>query len=253
MSATLSGFALSVVDPSRPVPRGVVAAGGRIDAKRFAVYRNNVHVGLVGTLEARFPVVRRLVGEAFFTGMARVFVGQEKPRSPVLMHYGDTFPDFVAGFPPAGGLPYLADVARLEVRWSEAYNAADDVPATPSDLAEIPPDQLAGTVLHRHSAAALVVSDYAVGSIWDANQQDVVPALDPRRREAVLVARPGAEVRLHILPLTDVAFARALLDGRTIAEAAGELPDGADVGSILIALVALGAFAHVETNRELLS
>ncbi len=250
MSAALSGFALSLVDPSRPVPAGVIASGGRVDARRFAVYRNNVHVSLVGALEARFPVVRRLVGEAFFSGMARVYVADEKPRSPVLMHYGETFPEFVAGFPPARQLPYLADVARLEVRSSAAYNAADATPITPADLAEIPADQLAGTVLHRHPAAALVTSDFAIGSIWEANQLDIVPPVDPRRGQAVLVVRPRADVQLRVLPDADVAFARALLDGETIGEAAGRLGAGADLGTSFIGLVALGAFAHAETYRE---
>lgn len=250
MTAALSGFALSLVDPSRPVPAGVVASGGRIDTRRFAVYRNNVHVSLVGALEARFPVVRRLVGEEFFSGMARVYVADEKPRSPVLMHYGETFPEFVAGFPPARQLPYLADVARLEVRSSTAYNAADATPITLADLAEIPPDQLAGTVLHRHPAAALVISDFAIGSIWEANQLETVPPVDPRRREAVLVTRPEVDVQLRVIPQADVAFAQALLDGETIGEAAGRLGDGADVGTSLIGLIALGAFAHAETYRE---
>ena len=28
------------------------------------------------------------------------------------MLYGDGFPDFIAGFPPAAAIPFLADVAR---------------------------------------------------------------------------------------------------------------------------------------------
>ena len=36
---------------------------GAPDARRFAVYRNNVAVGLIGALEARYPVSRRIAGD----------------------------------------------------------------------------------------------------------------------------------------------------------------------------------------------
>jgi hypothetical protein len=64
-------FASALLDPTLPVPDGVTSARGEGDAKRFAVYRNNVAVSLAKALGQRFPVVQRLVGDAFFNGMAR--------------------------------------------------------------------------------------------------------------------------------------------------------------------------------------
>jgi hypothetical protein len=250
MSMVLSGFAASVIDPARPVPHGVVGPHGRSDAKRFAVYRNNVHVGLVGALEARFPVVRRLVGEEFFTAMARVYVGAEKPNSPVLMHYGDTFPGFIAGFAPAATLPYLADVATLEARWSDAYNAADIEPIGPAALADVPPDRLGQAVLRRHPAAALVSSRHAIGSIWSAHQGEQVVPVNAGVPEAVLVVRPGVEVKLHVLPQEDLAFASSLLAGEPLGLAAAGLGENADAGAVLVGLISLSAFAEVESYGE---
>ncbi len=132
----------ALVDPNLAVPRGLVSPRGDADAKRFAVYRNNVHVGLVNALASRFPVTRRVVGAEFFTAMARVFVGQTKPRSPVLLTYGDDFPEFIAGFSPAAGLPYLPDVAQLEVLWSRAYHAADTPVLDHGDLANLSVERL---------------------------------------------------------------------------------------------------------------
>jgi hypothetical protein len=250
MSTVLSGFAASLVDPDLPVPPGIVGPRGRADNRRFAVYRNNVHVSLVGALEARFPVVRRLVGEAFFAGMARVYVAAHKPHSPILMHYGDTFGDFIAGFSPARAVPYLADMARLEARWSDAYNAADAEPVGLGGLAAIAPDRLGEAVLRRHPAAALVSSAYAIGSIWAAHQHEPVAAVNAAIPETVLLVRPHADVRLHVLPTSDVAFARALLAGEPIGQAAMQLPPGSDAGAALVGLVSLGAFAEIESYEE---
>ena len=89
---------------------------GAPDARRFAVYRNNVAVGLIGALEARYPVSRRIAGDDLFRAMARAFVRANKPRSPVMIAYGGEFPEFVAEYlargprevrarllPPCGG------------------------------------------------------------------------------------------------------------------------------------------------------
>ena len=43
-------------------------------AKRFRIYRNNFHHGLSQQLAKAYPVVRRLVGDAFFFATARTFL-----------------------------------------------------------------------------------------------------------------------------------------------------------------------------------
>jgi len=72
---------------------------------RFAVYGNNVVVGLMEALQANFPATCRVVGDKFFRAMAREFVMLEPPTSPILLDYGAGFPDFIGCFEPAGPLP----------------------------------------------------------------------------------------------------------------------------------------------------
>ena len=74
-------FAAALLDPERAVPPEIASSGGKPAVKRFAVYRNNVTVGLVDALAARFPATQRIVGEEFFRGMAQVFAQAEPPRS----------------------------------------------------------------------------------------------------------------------------------------------------------------------------
>ena len=110
--------------------------------KRFGVYRNNVIAGLVSSLAARFPVVGRLVGDEFFGAMARCYVIDQPPRSPVLLLYGDTFPEFIENFVPAGSIEYLADVARLEFAKGRAYHATDASPLHRKIMAALRADRL---------------------------------------------------------------------------------------------------------------
>jgi hypothetical protein len=242
-------FTSALTNPAEPVPSGLVSPRGTTDAKRFAVYRNNVHVSLTGAIAARFPVVRQVVGEAFFAGMARVYVGQNKPQSPILLHYGDSFAEFIAGFPPASGLPYLPDLARLEAAWSDVYNAADVTTLSPADLGRIDAAALGALTLMLAPAARIVRSRYPVGSIWSAHQSSPVNIPPISGGECVLLTRPQAEVRVTVIPASAGAFLSALSEGNSLASASEaiitDFPDF-DPGAALVGLSGLGAFAAIK-------
>ncbi|MDZ4255109.1 MAG: DNA-binding domain-containing protein, partial [Sulfuritalea sp.] len=121
-------FAEALLAAEPVCPPGLTTWNGSAPEKRFAVYRNNVIVSLIDALADSFPVTQELVGEAFFRAMARQFVRENPPRSPVLALYGDGFAEFIAAFPAAAELAYLADVARLELLRVQAWHAADAEP-----------------------------------------------------------------------------------------------------------------------------
>jgi len=242
--ATIDAFALAVCDPARPAPPQTKGREGRPDARRFAVYRNNVAVALIGALEARYPVVRRLVGDAFFRAMAGAFVALDKPRSPVLIHYGAAFPDFIAGFEPAKDLAYLPDIARLENAWVEVYHAADAPALALEALGATAPEDLGASRFSPHPAARLLRFSHPAASIWAAHQG----AGEPRppeswRAEDTLVSRPAADVLVRVLPPGGYEFAAALFAGATLAEAAAQCAgEGFDPGAHLVGLIEAGAF-----------
>src|SRR5688500_10408784 len=91
-----AAFAAALTDARLPPPAHVIECGGGPGARPgFAVYRNTSRVTLIDALQARFPVTCRLVGGEFFRAMARTYVGDYPPRSPLLMAYGDDFPRFI--------------------------------------------------------------------------------------------------------------------------------------------------------------
>jgi hypothetical protein len=244
VEATIASFACALLDLSRPAPAATRRGDERPVERRFAVYRNNVAVALIGAIEARYPVVRRLVGDDFFRAMAGAFVAAQKPRSPALIHYGDGFPAFIAGFPPAEAVPYLADVARLESAWVEAYHAADADPLGLDALAAIAPDGLEALRFRPHPAARLLSFVHPAASIWEASQGDGEPRPPTVwAAEEALVARPDADVFVRVLPPGGFAFAAALFSGATLGDAAAlAAADGFDPGAHLFGLVEAGAF-----------
>ena len=209
-------FCAALLAGDAACPAGLVAWNGSDPGRRFAVYRNNVTVGLVDALADSFPVTRELVGEAFFHAMAREFVRAAPPRSPVLALYGSGFADFIAGFPPASGLPYLADLASLEMLRVLAFHAADVQPVAPEVLEALLADAEALTQARfgLHPSLHLLCSIHAVVSLWAAHQTDApaaaLEALDPGRAEAALVCRNGLEVEIFRISRGTASFIAAL-------------------------------------------
>lgn len=214
-----------------PLPPG-------LDPRRFAIYRNNVFVGLTGALRARFPVTEAVLGPKFFAALARAYLRQDPPSDPVLALWGEGFPAFAARFPGTDALPWLGDLARLEAAWTRAYHAEDAAPARLEDLTPEGVDRL-----RLHPAVQVLASDWPVGTIWSGHAAGEPPKA-ARGAELVLIARPGLEVGVHLLPAADRRFVAALAEGRdlmTAAEAALSAPDF-DFGRALTGLVRLGAF-----------
>jgi hypothetical protein len=247
-----AAFAAALLHADRPVPDAITTARGGADAARFAVYRNNVFVGLTKALAQRFPVTERLVGSEFFMAMARAYAQDHKPASPLMIEYGGDFPDFIATFQPAKELAYLPDVARIEAAWTRAYNAADAVPLDLAILGAVAPEALADVRLVPHPSAGLIGSKHPVGSIWSAHQQEMVTPVVDWRAQAVLIVRPEMTVDVHILPPQDAVFATCLFSAATLgeaAEAAFAASHEFDFGTALIGLASLGAFSALQQDE----
>jgi hypothetical protein len=243
--ATIDAFAAALAEPSAAPPAETLGRLGASDTRRFSVYRNNVAVGLISAVEARYPAARRIAGDDAFRALARAFVRVSKPRSPVMIAYGDEFPEFLAGCD--GVALSLVDVARLENAWVEAYHAKDETAAVVGDLAGLGADSLPGTRIAFHPAARLLRFSTPAASIWAA-AQGCTSLAEPiaELAEDVLVTRPDAEVRVRVLPPLGYDFAVKLKEGATLIEAAEAMNDPAfDFGTHLVGLVEAGAVASL--------
>lgn len=216
-------FAGALLQPERGVPPGCTGPDRLPDEKRFAVYRNNVVVSLVEAVKAGFPAVCRLLGEDCFRAVARVYVTREPPRSPIMLAYGASFPDFVAHFEPLAAFPYLPDVARIERAWLEAYHAEEATALDPAALVDIPAQHAGAIRLTLHPSLRIVRSPYPALTIWGANVGiGVGNAIDLRSGgECALIVRPDADVEVRAIAADTAAFLHALLEQQPLAQAAG--------------------------------
>lgn len=244
LAAFQDAFSLALAGGAPPGLAALVSQPG------FAVYRNTTTKGCIDALQANFPAVARLTGEAWFRAAAREYVSTTTPAEPSLLAYGSTFPAFLASFPPAAELPYLADVARLDRAWTEAHAAADAPAVRAGDLVGVDPEALGASVLVLHPAARWLWSeDVPAFSIWQANRTG------DGNVDGVAWAGEGALLarREHVvegLPIERAAcrFLDACAQGATIARALDVAlaahPD-TDPAPLVAALLDAGAVARI--------
>src|ERR1700740_665259 len=149
-------FAAALIDPERDTPMIVSGPAGKGAVKRYNVYRNNVTVSLIDALAAGYPAVQRIPGVDFFRARARFPVGATPLTSRLLFEYGRDFPAFIAAYDYAQGMPWLADVARIERAWLDAYHAADAPPLPAAALAQVPADRLGDTIFRAPPTTRIV-------------------------------------------------------------------------------------------------
>jgi hypothetical protein len=239
-------FASAVLQPGSTTPFGVKGNTPR----RFAVYRNNVVVGLIRTMEANFPVVVRLLGKDYFTGLAREFVLHNPPQSPLMFEYGQAFPAYLSVQDDLKDYAYLADVAKLEIAMRQSYHAADAPILAPEILAAVDPELLNENRFTPHPAMRLLSSGFAIVSIAKANNSDEnLEVPDPLQPEWALLTRPEFDVVLTRLTESQFAFVQSLATGKSLGEAADAAFDSDndfDLASILGLVLLSGAFTSIK-------
>ncbi|RZN07960.1 DUF2063 domain-containing protein [Bradyrhizobium genosp. SA-3] len=244
-----AAFALGLLDPARAAPAIVAGPNGKAAGKRYAVYRNNVTVSLIDALAAIYPAVQRITGPDFFRAMARFHIRSSPPTSPLLFEYGREFADFIARYEYAQTMPWLADVARIERAWLDAYHARDAAPLSPAGLAAIVPERLADLVFIPHPALRIVRSSFSAVTVFAANRDDApVGRIDASTPEDALITRPEFDVMVRRLPPGGAVFAERLASGDPLGGAAASALDACpdfDLASNVTGLIEAGAFTSL--------
>ena len=249
-----AAFAGALLDPDLATPTVVAGPKSRAAVKRYNVYRNNVTVSLINALAAAFPATLRITGVDFFRAMARFYVRAAPPTSPLLFDYGRDFPDFIERYEYAQSVAWLADVARIERAWLDAYHAADVQPLIPRDMAAIPSERLVNTIFKPHPAMRVIRSRFSAVTIFTANRGDGpasrVEVVEP---EDALVTRPALEVEVRQVPPGGAIFLSRLTTGESLGAAASaafsESPSF-DLPANIRGLLEAGAFTTVLSGES---
>jgi hypothetical protein len=199
--------------------RFAAALLGRTGAPGLAVYRGNAFGNWTQALAGAYPIVRKIVGEEFFEGLAHAYAIEHRSASGDLNEYGAELTEFVAAFAHTQDLPYLADVARMEWLAHRAYYAAD---AAPFDLTKISTSYPQALRFRLAPACALLASDWPLARIWTVHQDDYEGEIDVdlgSGPDRILVHRPHWRAQVRSLAPGDYHFLDSARRGKTLVEA----------------------------------
>lgn len=217
----------------------------------FKVYRNTVHKGVVDALLANFPTVERLVGNEWFMAAAARHARQSPPVDGRLIYHGDSFPDFLDHFEHARQLPYLGNIARLDLLWTQCHTAADQSGLDLHALSRLPADRLNSLQLKPRAAARWAwFAEQPVFTIWQQNRErrDLPEPLQWQDEGALLVRSAGV-VGWHRIDAGECTFLNACAAGATFEQAACQAvaaQPSLDIIASLIRLVSADAFAAAD-------
>lgn len=200
--------------------------GGKLSAeRRLEVYRHNVYSNLRGALKDIYPVILNVVGEAFFIHAADQFVLAHPSRSGDLNQLGGEFSKFIQAYPHAAELPYLADVARLEWAWHEAFHAGDAPLFDLGRLKELPTKEHGELRFALHPSVRLIESPFPLLRIWEVNQPQYSGGMEVEWDESadmLLVRRDasdGVSVLVERVAAGGFAFLSQVQKGETLESA----------------------------------
>jgi hypothetical protein len=224
------------------------AATLALDPSVLTIYRNTRLGTLTRALATAFPAVRALVGEGFFEAAARQFIRAEPPATACLDDYGERFAAFLAQFPPAAGIAYLADVARLEWAVNRALHAPDGPVLELAALAGVEPARVSDLSFEPHRSVTVLELASPADAIWRAVlDQDpaAMAALDPAAGPVwLLIERGESGVQVRRMAAGAARFTQRLCAGETLQaalEAAGDEP-AAQLNIVLADHLASGRF-----------
>jgi len=143
-------------------------------------------------------------------------------------------------------MPWLADVARIERAWMDAYHAADRSVLPMQALTDIPATQLGDLYFTPHPASRIVRSAYPAVAIFAMNRRSDPPEpLCANEPENALITRPDQEVIVSTLPAGAATFLSSLIEGESLGIAAAAAFDAApsfDLPANLSGMISSGVF-----------
>lgn len=215
---TQAAFAAHLAGRGQPDLLAAIAGDSPTILQRLQLHRHHVARSINAALAATFPTVEAVVGHEFFGLLGHDFIARNSLEDPVLSRYGERFPQFVAETQRRHGLPYLADVARLDWALNVAFHAALGRRLSAAELAAWPEESLPELSLRLPAGSSLIESAWPLDLIWQASQPgSSIDTVDLAAGPAsLLVFRRCEDAAFSVLDPGEAAFVKDLSRGNPL-------------------------------------
>ncbi|HEY7409360.1 MAG TPA: DNA-binding domain-containing protein [Vicinamibacteria bacterium] len=194
-------------------------------AERVGVYHGMYLLRMEEALATDYPGLKHLLGDDGFFALVRGYVQRHPSRHFSLNRLGDHLPEFVAGA-PLRRRDFCADLARLELALSQAFDAEESPVLGEAEVAAVRPQEWERARLVPVASLRLLALRYPAPAYLDS-LDDAAHRHPPLRKKAAYVAVYRRDYRVFRLALAKPAHA-------LLADLAAGMPLGAAVAAALV-------------------
>jgi hypothetical protein len=183
---------------------GVASGNDRLSpVEQVDIYREQFWLRHVDALHDDFGSIEHLLrvegDEDAFDRLVRAFLVARPSASYSLRDLGVGMPEFLAGTEPWAKDPFLADLARVEWAFVEAFDGPDAPPFDPTSIVGVEEDAWPSAKIVLHPSLQRLSLDHPAHDYRIATRKDEKPVRPEPRRCHVVVYR-GPEL-LHCLEI----------------------------------------------------
>ena len=132
--------------------------------ERVGVYHGMYLLRMRDALAGDYPGLEHFLGDGGFLRLVRDYVHGYPSRSYTLNRLGDHLPEFIGGHSDLPRREFCAELARLELAVTEAFDAPERQPLGEAEIAAVPPDAWERARLTPIPAFRLVAFRYPVNA-----------------------------------------------------------------------------------------
>ncbi|MBN49206.1 MAG: hypothetical protein CMN85_06645 [Spongiibacteraceae bacterium] len=162
----------------------------------ISIYTSNTKERLVATLEAAFPVCKKVVGNDCFQAMAEEYALQYPSEEKSLYHYGAKFNQFTDLIIKTNeqfyNVAYLPDLALFEWKMHLSFFQKDRTAFDFDRFANLEQSQLSKIVFTLSPDIYLLETQFPVAIIWELHEinEPFKKAIIEKGKECYLIERP---------------------------------------------------------------
>ncbi len=191
--------------------------------ERVGIYQEMYLLRMEEALSSDYPALVRVLGDHAFSHLVADYVEVHPSRSYTLNRLGDHLPRFLEGWGPKKDRRLLAEIARLELALTEAFDAPELTPERLSFLAAVGGDGAEKLRFVASASLRLVSVRRASLDAYEAlKAEERIPAARSGSVTAVFHRRED-EVRRFDLSSPADRFLADLVAGKTLGDALARL------------------------------
>jgi len=199
-----------------------VVGTARVPAKaRLDIYGDGYRSRLIEALEASFPVLAELLGEADFHTLASKYVSTHESIFFSIRYYGGEMAQFLASDADYSKAPLLAELASWEWAMAAAFDAADAAAIDTGILGRIAPEDWAELRFEWSPSVQVLALEWNAPDLWKAVTEGRAEHPEPSLQAETaswLIWRTDLQIYFRSLTAEETAAVTASRAGQSFGE-----------------------------------